>query len=311
METSRQKLGEVIKFAIRERGTHLPRVANRLKCSLTDLQAICDGRRIPTSDQWRALCEGINRRLTGYQKLYLEARSEGDLELSSIVTSLPNSKLTSDVKTNLGDKMRNVIVLPSVKLNSADSPPKLQSVPVILSQTSSNNDTGKDIATDSKPSPRTSVAGSRSHEAREERINYAKGLLLQRPHIKIQGRDGLKEAIRQRFGVSLSWEILNKIKCAFDAEMRVSKSSSITVNPVVEVAVKPVGVAAGQVSAPYGEAKVKDTLNQVIDLLLSEIPNLQNLSVKVSESGEASIEYSVREVKISTMSGSLTVKRNV
>lgn len=159
----------------------------------------------------------------------------------------------------------------------------------------------------SKIDPRTGKVevrlppGSKSKAAAAERATFARGLFMQRPYMPNGGRDGMHQALRDRFGISLNGETLDAIR----NEVLASQG-----RPAVDVQ-RGGGVRDAETGAPIARAgsaaqigmadiprKPTSDVHTAIELLIAAIPNLRTLTITVDDAGEAAVDFTVREVRV-------------
>jgi hypothetical protein len=140
--------------------------------------------------------------------------------------------------------------------------------------------------------------GWKSAEAVSERREFALSVLRQRPHIRERGHDSLDELLVQRFGCGISAE------AAADMRRRVfdERAASPIVTPTPGRDKPPAPPPATR------EVNAADVA-AAVELILGAVPSLRTFTVVVDDSGEASVDYTVREVVVRETGGSLKVRR--
>lgn len=290
---ARQKLGEVIRWHVEQRGKSDRMIADFCGAPISQVVAWKEGRLVPDGPQWHALKRGIHRALNEHNQLYQRAKAEQDAERETIKRGITSMRINANGPTNgaakngantpintaLGDKLRAVVEqLPPV------SEPKEETVKT------------KNSSRANKP------PGAYTLEAQKERLDFARGLLLQRPHMRVGGPDGLVAAIRTRFGISVAPNTLVKLKAQVQQEIDASRAPK----PAVSAPVTP--PLANVAPTPSTTVPTSD-LEAAVQLILGAIPNLRTFTISVADDGEASVDYKVREVKVVETGGSLKVRR--
>lgn len=320
--TARQKLAEIIRHHIKESGKNDREVSARVGVPIREVERWKDGTLVPTGHQWKKLCHMVSRALQTYMPVHRDALREQENDHDMTLRSLQrngHSQRLSDGKvvTNFGDKLVEAVTA------AAAPPPQIEQAPL----PSQNDTTGQDQQMD-KPR-RTYTApppGSRSLEAMVERRAFARSILLQRPAIPSRGEDGLIKLVQTRFGIGISEYEINKLKLDMERERLEAKARDLerpapaTGQQVVAAAqtagftvadVKDIAAAVGRqvpVAPPPAPALSPGSPSDVqagVELILSAIPNLLTLTIRVDDKGEASVEYDVK----ATVSNKLTVRR--
>lgn len=281
MLTSRQKLAQILNFRLTEKKLPASYVASRCHVAIPDVLQWLAGTLVPNSGEWVYLNTYILRNIAP-DALWQAAKQEQDEDHRQKLRSLDKANLEKDpskIVTNVGDKLREAGVSELVPKIAPESP-KRRMYPDRLAAHS------------------TALPGAKTRDAREERRQFAKGIILQRPGIKIGGDDGLQVLIRQRFGIGIDPSIVPEIKREIANEHKHTEIPAPE-QPPAKLIVPPAPVVVSQ------EPNQKN-LTTGVNLILGSIPNLQQFTLTVRENGEATIEYRVR--KIEEQTGSLIVR---
>jgi transcriptional regulator with XRE-family HTH domain len=338
----RQTLGETIKLLREERGRSHRQVSRRTRASISDVQAWERGALVPTGEQWTALKQGINRGLGSYQDLYRNARNEELRERETItkgisvhnpntngrqsqpgppLTTKPLAQLASITIPPAGPTLKAPAVAPDARtvnpgqpVGYVEKPAAVQLPPTIAIPERVEVSDGR-RAKDGRRLPPPKPSGSNAADQVEIRKRYVRALLAQWPNKRTTGADSVLEAVRKQFGVGISPEAVDAIR----AEMR-GTAAPVTPEPrdatiftAPELFKVPSAAQEQPLAQPVPEAATVEIneadITAAVDLVLGAIPNLQEFSIRVDESGEAHVDYQIREVKITTRGGSLKVKR--
>ncbi|HUS27560.1 MAG TPA: helix-turn-helix domain-containing protein [Kofleriaceae bacterium] len=336
---ARQRLGEVIRHYREDRDITKREVSRRCKVPEGLVDRWEGGEAVPNSDEWKALCRGMNRALNAYQELYLRARKEADddarsravqtmsnekpKEPTKMQTPTPNNP-SARISTSLGDKL------------AAATAPK----PAI----SIVRDPDPEPAPPSDTTSRTTRAamaklpkGWKSHEMLAKRRAFALDILRQRPNIRDSGADSLEELLQRAFGVGLAnytvKELREQAKREADGRpMPVASPPPMQWHPPIVQPQAPVThaeaveaqrKATAAIASPEDIARMHGAkpapvsttptsagdIETAVQLVLEALPNLQTFTIHVDEHGEASVDYQIRKVVITTDGGSFKVKR--
>lgn len=272
MPTARQNLSQLLKFRLNEKKIPTSYIASRCHVVESVVLRWLDGTLVPNSGEWTDLNKYILRN-SAPDSLWQEAKREQDEEhrkkLRSLDNALSPEETSFNVVTNVGDKIREANVLPGLMKRRIQVP--------------------------APSSP------DRNISSREERRRYAKGIILQRPGIKIGGADGLQVLLRQRFKIGINPKIIPEIRREIANEHK-HADVQIPEHIPLETPKAPV-----QVSSSHGTHNPKD-LAASVELILGAVPGLQQLTITVQESGEVSIEYKIKKIEVQTVDGSLTLR---
>lgn len=310
-QNARQRFGEVLKFHREQRQLTTRRVADMCGVSREAVENWEAGHVVPDGKSWDKLKGMVNRRLPAYSELRGRALAEAEAARTRVVENRDRehkeqSKMGSKINTSLADKLGN--------LDTSDrrtSAPALKVVP----QEPAVHQTRKPR----KPSP----PGSFGAVQIARRTEFVRNMLRQRPNANTSGRDSVLEAVRNTFGVGISQEAIELIRAEVAAECRspnthtpitgVHRADEVTTAQRVEATIngKPATVterSPGHYTATPAPASAGD-IETAVQLVLEALPNLQTFTITVDEHGEASVDYQIRKVVVTTDGGSFKVKR--
>lgn len=346
----RQALGYAIKFHREERGRSTREVSRRTRASISDVEAWERGALVPSGEQWAALRQGVNRALNQYSDIYRNAREEELAERQVITKGIEmhsNGAKNNGAKpltTSLGDKLATVAIPTPVTATPApDARTVNPGQAVTYVETASPQPTRpldhktataqlgltpRGYSRDGRTLIPLRPPNSMSRESIDERIAYARGILLQRPAINLHGDDGILALLRSRFGIGLDPDRISKLRKEIETERieagvraKIQRAETAARDLIAGIdmpssathhGAPPLGTRIPQPTpvapAPTGEINEAD-ISAAVDLVLGAIPNLQQFSISVDEHGEASVDYQIREVKVTTRGGGFKVKR--
>lgn len=268
------------------------------------------------------------------------------MENARMVTNGSNghSKSGTPLAQNLGDKLRPAIASSAIPAPDArtvnpgqavtyHNPPPIETAPrerVRPPGSTAGEQLGQDrgFAADGRRKLPDRPPGTMTSSAVEQRKEWTRLQFRARPRMPINGPDGLLVMMRQRFGVGIDPDVATKIKAEVLAELgklppAVPPGVPSTspdwrdrhdpLKPTPEALAArgmPPVIVENKPREPEPGAVVNESdLRTAVDLVLGAIPGLRSFEIKVDEHGEATLEYTVREVKISERAGSLKVKR--
>lgn len=261
------QLGTTIRRLREKRGWDVRRVANATSSSIDLVNDWEAGRDIPTFAQWSSLKGAVNHHLGDFTVLYQEARNEQGF------ATKPEERKTG-LTVSLGEKLAPVIS--TIK----PEPEKPAEGPA------------RSVTTVSYKYP----DGAKTTKARNERTEWARAQLKLRPHMPIQGPDGLKTLMRHRFGVALTYDTLAELK-------REATGQVVTETEIVETEQPSVTV-----TKPAKVADLGDTFTAATQMVLDAVPNLASFTITVDPAtGEAAVAYTIRQVQVVEQSGSIKV----
>lgn len=271
MLTARQKLAQVLSFKLNEKKLPASYVASRCHVTATDVLHWLDGTLVPNTGEWADLNRYFLRGIAP-DSLWQEAKKEQDEEHRKKLRSLDKAISPEDrpfnVVTNVGDKLREA------------------GVPELLKRR---------ILVESPRPP------SQSQSAREERRRFVKGLILQRPGIRVGGEDGLQVLVRQRFKIGIDPRIVPEIRREIANEHKHADAPVPEQLPLVTPVKAPTQISVGSEPNP-------EDLAAGVELMLGAVPGLQQLTITIRENGEVVIEYKIKKIEVQTVDGSLTLR---
>lgn len=331
---ARQRLGEVIRYYREERDLSKREVSRRCKVAESLVEQWETGGSLPGSEEWKALTRGVAHSLSAYQELYLRARKEADDEARARAqaTMKEQPKVnnpSTKIATNIGDKIAAARPAPISIVRDPDPAP----APV----------------GDSKPVARThkyhgrqqSPPGSFGALAISKRAEYVRNLLRARPDARSTGRDSILELVRKTFGVGISPAAIELIRAEVAAECRSPNTHGAIEKPTHAEAVEAQRKATSEIASPEDIARMHGRVSPnhaqaaleafnrtpaqmatqptrptsagdietAVQLVLEALPNLQTFTITVDEHGEASVDYQIRKVVVTTDGGSFKVRR--
>lgn len=189
---------------------------------------------------------------------------------------------------NLGDKLATVIPI------AKPSEPVVQSPPTVTIKEGP-------MPQRLRPQPKR-PPGSMSIAGINERFDFARSVLVQRPHIKVAGPDGLIAVIKARFGVGIDNRSASKLVEEHHAKMTEAVQSRGALDAIQrEVITKPLELPP--------TANADEQIKAATSLILEAVPNLASFTISVDASGAASVGYTTRELRVVENTGSFKVQR--
>lgn len=320
-KTARQEFAEVLSFHRKDRGYSLRRVADMLGCSISRIEQYEDGTQIPSGRDWDKYKGIVDKSLFAFGELRTRAITERDNERDgSRHGGFTNTPLAAIV----------ALPLPALPPARAAVTPKPEAVQEAL-----------DAGRTPSPAALTVLANAHTHKAQAGRAAIdAAGI----PWRTTEHRDARRVRVREileadpdaltkdvhaklteEFGVSIVHtdikDIRRKVKDAARkraARVEVGASpladmSQETINAVGEALTK--RAAELQAEIHEVEAEIVEAITPTVDpeanirsaveLVLEAIPNLRSFTISVDDSGEASIGWKIREVRIVENEGAI------
>lgn len=335
-QSARQRLGEVIRYYREDRDLAVRAVASRAKVAAGLVEDWEAGKAIPNSDEWKALCRGVNRALNAHQDLYARARKEAEDEARARAEQRSTMRPDTKINTALGDKLAKITdhtppparpqpqPTPAPALAVVPDPPNEQPP----SKSLASADLGQPVrglAVDGRKLPPMRPAGSDTTEARNRRRNFVRELLAAFPDKRTTGADSVVSLVRKTFGIGISPEAVDEIREELKREQLTREVTAEVLKrtgaqPIATDVAAPapapnpppmpaaVGLPVGALSGATNEPHAGD-LEAAVELVLAALPGLQTFTIHVDENGEASVDYQIRKVKVETVGGSIKVKR--
>lgn len=254
-------LGATIRRMREQRGWDVRRTANATSSSIDQVNAWEEGQDVPTFAQWASLKGAVNHGLGSFTGLYHEARKEQGF--------VPSGGPPKALTVPLAEKLSAAITIAAAK-----------AIP-------EKEEVNRGAATPGFKYPE----GAKTAKARNERIEWARAQLRLRPHMPLNGPDGLKALVRSRFGVALSWDTMAELK------------EEVTGQAITEKEEVPTPVKVNVPTVNLGE-----TFETAARLVLDAVPNLASFTITVDPvTGEAAVAYAIRQVQVVEQSGTITV----
>ncbi len=298
-QTKRQELGAVIRVQRERREWNHRRLANCIGASQSAIEAWEAGHGVPNSAQWGALRKRIDRSFGLYGELYRAACREDEEERQRITGAMSmhanGSNTRPTLAVSLGERIIAASPTPAVVTPEPAPPP----APVPRRRRGPY-----------QPEP----TGARAREAIKARDLFVRNTLRQRPAIRYGGDDGIGVLLHQRFGIGVSPARVEVIR----AEVQLERARDATAMAPREA--QPSAISHGRplgeplASAPAAPKQpvalsTDGDLEEAVGIVLLAIPGLRRFVITVDDNGEASVDYTVREVKVTERGGSIKVKR--
>jgi hypothetical protein len=262
------ELGRAIAYYREARKWDTRRVANATSAPQSTVEDWEAGRDVPSFSQWASLKGAVHHSLNRHSELYQRARKEQGFETQDPVpTRLTSVGEAIAAALPVVDQKTSQTLLDVVPAGGLADPP-----PTTRKQ-------------------RTNAGGDRSTASRLVRIEWARAQLKLRPHMPAQGPDGLVTLMRERFGVGLEYETLAALK----REVKGTEPEAMQ---------RTRGVTDLQPS----QLDLAGTFEAATQMVLEAVPNLASFTITVdADTGEAKVDYSVRQVTVVERSGSIKV----
>ncbi len=324
-QNARQRFGEVLKHYRLEREIPVREVARRCKVPVGAVEKWESGEQLPNSDEWKALCRGINRALNAFHDLYQRARAEADeASRARAQTNMKEQKTVADTRPNnpsvkigtpLADKL-------APALTERQEIPKLEVVPNPPPAPNTAADhLGQPVrgfAADGRKLLPLRPAGASTSENVARRKDFVRDLLKSRPRIRTQGADSVVEAVRKAFGIGISPDSVDEIREELKREQikaeimrELPPPTPPTLPAMAAQIVEHVTQAAPTLPpAPVQSAEPSEAdVGAAVQLILGALPGLQTFTIHVDEHGEAHVDYQIRKITVTTQGGSIKVRR--
>lgn len=346
---ARVEFGRVLRTHREARHLPLRRVADMLGRPTAEVEAFEAGHLVPEGRTWDKYKGIVDRRLPAYSDLRNRALVEYHAERKTITEAMERKRMNEGTnghhKNGVNLTHKPLAAISSVKIPTPDSPagaivgvPDARTVNPGQAVTYHAAPPSKPlIMSDSKPydadkAQRTRDAlaklpkGWKQTEQINKRREFALNLIRQRPNIRESGADSLQDALRRTFGVGLSQsftdelraQVKREIECEHNpgAEPAISnrapeplKPTPAAVQESIDAGRNPSPAAREVLSAAQAQTVNDADLEVAVQLVLGAVPGLRSFTIEVDDHGEASVNYTVREVKVTERGGSLKVKR--
>lgn len=336
-KTARQTLGEVLRFHREQRSLTIRRVADMTGNGSRAVENFEAGHVVPDGKAWDKYTGIVNKRLRAYSELRQRALAEADADRALIIKSMEQRNMATATSPNgptgtnghnhskptppLAHKPFSGLVGVALPEPAPDArtvnpgrevayhaaPPKLDPAPPVSRDDHTERSTRTKLALAKLP------RGWKSAEQKNKRRAFALELIRQRPGIRTHGADSLHEALVQTFGVGLGEPTIDELREQVRREKEcehvpVAQAAPLKPAPVQEsisVTHSP-GMPKPPPSNPHDP---QAEIATAVSLVLEAIPNLRTFTISVDDQGEASVDYTMREVKVIETGGSLKVKR--
>ena len=108
----------------------------------------------------------------------------------------------------------------------------------------------EDVETDADKQPGPSRGST------VERLAFVEQVLRERPHIATQGKDGLSELVKQKFGVGMAWETIQRVRQKMGASIDQTQPGYPIVQP--RTSLNLLGAMAATPTAPVPALRIVD-----------------------------------------------------
>jgi hypothetical protein len=287
LRSARIRLGQVIRHAVEKRGWNQRKVGD-ICCSVPreTVDNWYAGAVVPDGRAWDSL-KHVSHGLAQYSQLRQEALLEADVDRKQTIErrekerqAAEDARGKSTIGTNLGDKIAPVLT--------------------IVAPTPAAEPKERPVAEEKKPRWPVPPGALRRTEVRK-REAFVRSVFMQRPHIRTDGPDGMREVVRARFGIGVTPERIDELR-----------DEMIAGNIIAE------GVGRAAISQPIEEPmphqitiqkSPDDDIKAAVRLVLEAIPSLASFTIAVDDKGAASVSYTTRELRVVENTGSFTVSK--
>lgn len=291
---ARQKLAQHLNALFEERKLPNSFIASRCKTNTRVVEGWREGSLVPNTGEWADLLQYISRDFYIHTNLWREAKAEDDEERRNTHRALDRAQrieVAPEIKvgTNVGEKIKEASTI-TPKLLSGTKRPTATMYQV--------GQTPRGFASDGRLLAPLRPDGSMTLEAQRARRRFVKGLLLQRPHIRVGGEDGIQAQLRARFGVGINPDIVQQLRKEIEINhtgASLQLPEEIPEKEKQEIITKTVPIEPNQKDLQAG-----------VELILAAIPGLQQLIITTNDAGEASVEFVIRK----TIGGSLKITKS-
>lgn len=201
---------------------------------------------------------------------------------------MQNSKPT--IGTNLGDKLAPVIPILKEQPTVPTEPPKKPRKPMA-------------------PRPQ----GMMTADKVREREDFVRGIFLQRPRAPIEGPDGVRKLVRDRFGIGLSSDAILKIKNEMGrgivAPVATEAARQAMAQPIEQPMPHqaPERLAGATLAAPPRDFKAD--IAAAIKMIADAVPGLRRLVVEIDDDGAIKVAHQIRETRVVEDVGTMELRK--
>lgn len=286
-ESARQILGKALRFFRDQRKMSQRDLADRVGCSVGDIDDWEKGKHAPPDTRWGRLCKMLHDDLAGMRATWQRACAEEAREREA--KSFGNKPFAN---------LKDVLTKPPVLTVVPPQPTApVEPVPATL------HDDGFDLRPAYKAVAKL-PEGWRTNEAMAERQTYATEL------IKHGMRDDeVYKQVRLKYGVGISEPVLTELRESVrDAKAR-EHAQSKGVPPAMPPTPPPAPPAPKPAPEPVVVPTADTSIEDAVRLILEVIPNLRSFKIEVNDAGEIDVSHTIREVRVVESSGTLKLKK--
>lgn len=321
--TARQTLGKAIRFYREERRLSRHDLADRVGCSVGDIEDWERGKSAPPDHKWGRLCKMLHDSLAPMRPMRQRARAEDEQDRAALRGAM--SPLMTKPFANL------TLVPPAAPAPITVAPEPVNITPALIQVAPAPinvtpPETLHDDGFDLRPAYKAVAKlpeGWRSTEAVTARRAFATDLIK-----RGWTNEEIRSEVKRKHGVGIELTVLAKLRtsvreAAAAAHRKAREAAPMATNPSFMMSIdtrapmpepttkpepEPMPVVETHIVEPPA-AKPETDVETVARLLLEAIPNLKSFRLEVSDDGEVSIDHTVREVKVVEKTGSLKLKR--
>lgn len=276
-ESARQVLGKALRFFREQRKLSQRDLADRVGCSVIDIDDWEKGKHAPPDTRWGRLCKMLHDDLASMRATWQRACAEEAREREG--KSFGNKPFAN---------LPAVLAKPPVLTVVPPTPPApVAVIPATL------HDDGFDLRPAYKAITKL-PEGWGTNEAKARRQTYATELI---------GRgmrdDEIYAQVRLKFGVGISDPVLaelrESVRTAKANEYAQRKGAPPAMPETPKPAPAPVAAAAPvPTPAPAPAPAVDTTIEDAVRLILEVIPNLRSFKIEVNDAGEVDVSHTIR-----------------
>ena len=259
-ESARQVLGKAIRFFRDQRKMSQHTLADRVGCSLGNLDDWEKGKYAPSNAGWERLCKALHD-LTNMRATWQRACAE---EARERETKAFGNKPFANLPTIL------TVVPPQPAA-------PVETVPATL------HDDGFDLRPAYKAIAKL-PEGWGTNEAKAQRQAYATELITHGMR-----DDEVYKQVRLKFGVGISEPVLTELRESIRAA-QAREHRAVQPQPPLPVATE----EPRPVMPPTADTSIEDAVR----LILEVIPNLRSFKIEVNDAGEIDVSHTIREVRV-------------